>query len=68
MVELHCHSCGGFINGLRYIAYRAPTVDATPAAANSGLCDCDPPIQYGPPPGFLTSPGMMIPGHRGAGE
>ena len=64
MVELHCQECGGFISSLRHISYRIPVVDETPAHANDGLCECTTPILYGPPPGYLSSPGMPIPGHQ----
>jgi hypothetical protein len=66
MVELHCAYCGGFISQLRYVSYR-PAPDAVVAAPLCGdLCSCVPPVVYGPPPGYLSSPGMPIPSRPSA--
>ena len=58
MVDIHCHSCGGFINDPGPISYRSPLSPAHVAIPHSGMCTCTPPIVYGPPPGYLSSPGM----------
>jgi len=58
MVHIHCHSCGGFISDRGAISYRLPPHPAHMAIPRSGLCACTPPIVYGPPPGYLSSPGM----------
>jgi len=56
VVELHCHVCGGFITELRYISYRLP--DGVAATPHRDLCTCTTPVVYGPPPGYMTSPGF----------
>jgi hypothetical protein len=57
-VEIHCHTCGGFITDPSAIAYRLP-VDAPPDVVPvSALCSCRTPTVYGPPPGLASSPGM----------
>src|SRR2546427_5581914 len=57
MVDIHCHGCGGFISNPAPISYRLPSSRALPAAPHSSLCTCTPPIVYGPPQGYLSSPG-----------
>jgi hypothetical protein len=57
MREIHCHRCGGFIADAGTIAYVLPC-EAAVAAPRSDLCDCSPAVVYGPPPGYLTSPGL----------
>jgi len=56
VVAIHCHNCGGFIGEPQQISYRLPT-DAAPAAPHTRLCVCSPAVIYGPPPGYVTSPG-----------
>jgi hypothetical protein len=58
MGEIHCHSCGGFISDPRRISYRFPLNPAHLATPHSGFCACAWPIVYGPPPGYVTSPGV----------
>ncbi len=58
MVDIHCHGCGGFIGDPMRISYRFPSNRADLAIPHSGLCPCTPSIVYGPPPGYLSSPGM----------
>ncbi len=58
MSEIHCHTCGGFINDPTTIAYRTPSETVMPAVPFSGLCACIPAIVYGPPPGFVSMPAM----------
>ena len=58
MVDIHCHTCGGFIGDPGPISYRVPLNPEDLAIPHSGLCACAPPIVYGPPPGYLSSPGM----------
>ena len=64
MVDIHCHSCGGFISDLGPVSYRLPSSPAQLAAPHSGLCTCTPPVVYGPPRGYLSSPGIPIPDYR----
>jgi hypothetical protein len=64
MAEIHCHSCGGFISEPGPISYQLPPDPAAVAIPHSGLCPCTPPIIYGPPPGYLSSPGMPLTDHR----
>lgn len=59
MIEIHCHSCGGFISrDPKEISYRLPTDTVLMAIPRTGLCACEPPILYEAPPGYLSSPGM----------
>ena len=58
MSEIHCHTCGGFINDPTTIAYRTPSQTVMPAVPFSGLCACIPAIVYRPPPGFVSMPAM----------
>jgi hypothetical protein len=66
MLDIYCHSCGGFICDPRHIEYRLPPSPAEGARPRSSFCSCTPPIVYGPPPGYLSSPGMPRPEHRTA--
>jgi hypothetical protein len=63
MVEIHCHVCGGFIPELRLVAYREQLDDTRLAVPHSSFCTCVPPVVYGAPPGFASSPGMPAVGH-----
>lgn len=56
MSEIHCHRCGGFIADPGSIAYLPPSHSAA-AAPHTSLCACSQAVVYGPPPGYLTSPG-----------
>jgi len=58
MSDIHCHTCGGFINDPTTISYLAPSETVMPAVPYSGLCACTPAIVYGPPPGHMSMPGM----------
>jgi hypothetical protein len=58
MSEIHCHTCGGFITDPAGVSFRAPSDTTPPAVPHSGLCACHPPVVYGPPPGYVTSPGL----------
>ena len=59
MSEIHCHACGGFIIDLAGVSYRLLSAAAAdPAAPRSGLCTCHQSIVYGPPPGYLSLPGV----------
>lgn len=58
MAEIHCHVCGGFIANPAGTSYLEPS-DATPVAVpHSGLCGCTPAIVFGPPPGYVSWPGL----------
>jgi len=64
MVEIHCHACGGFINEPERISYVLPSKNIkTEAAPHSAFCTCARPVVYGPPPGYMSSPGMEMPDH-----
>jgi hypothetical protein len=58
MVEIHCHTCGGFISEPNQISHRLPPggdprqFEAIPTSA---LCTCEPPIVYGAPEGRSSS-------------
>ncbi len=58
MREIHCHSCGGFIADPATVSYRLASDAAATAAPHTGLCTCQPSIVYGPPPGYLSWPGL----------
>jgi hypothetical protein len=64
MVDIYCHDCGGFICDPRHTEYRLPPGVAELAVPRSSLCSCTPAVIYGPPPGYLSSPGMPRPEHR----
>jgi hypothetical protein len=61
MIELHCAHCGGFVTELRHVSYRPVSDGAVAAALTRELCACAPPIVFGPPPGYMSSPGLPIP-------
>jgi hypothetical protein len=61
MNELHCALCGGFISELRYVSYQPAPDTAVGVAVCGDVCRCVPPVVYGPPPGYLSSPGFPIP-------
>jgi hypothetical protein len=57
MSEIHCHTCGGFITDPGAVSYQVPSgTDAV--APHSALCACIPSVVYGPPPGYVTWPGL----------
>ncbi len=60
MLEIHCHTCGGFIAEPGVISYRQPSDATLLAAPHTGLCSCSPAIVYGPPPGYLSWPGLAM--------
>lgn len=66
MAELHCVQCGGFITELRFVSYRPATNGAIAAPVRRELCECAPPVAFGPPPGYQTSPGFPIPSRPSA--
>jgi len=57
MREIHCHGCGGFITNPAG-SYRLPSETVAMAPPHSGLCTCYPSIVYGPPPVYLSLPGL----------
>ena len=61
MMEIHCSTCGGFINEPTRISYRLPpaVLDGSfGAVPTSALCICEPPVVYGPPAGRSSTPLM----------
>ncbi len=60
MSDIHCHTCGGFINDPGTISYRPPSDATLPAVPYSGLCACQPAIVYGPPPGHMSLPSINV--------
>ncbi len=64
MLDIYCHGCGGFICDPRHIEYRLPPGVAELAVPRSSFCSCTPAVIYGPPPGYLSSPGMPRLEHR----
>ena len=63
MLDIYCHSCGGFICDPRHIEYRLAGNAPQRAVPRNSFCSCTPPVVYGPPPGYLSSPGMPRPEH-----
>jgi hypothetical protein len=57
-MEIHCHTCGGFISEPSTISFQLPQTPARVAEPRTGLCTCGAPTVYGPPPGHSSSPGM----------
>jgi len=66
MLDIYCHRCGGFICDPRLIEYRLPPTVAELGMPRSTFCSCTPPILYGPPPAYVSSPGMPSPERPGA--
>ena len=66
MNQIHCHSCGGFITDTTTITYAPPLTPSQVAEPRSALCDCSPPLVFGPPPGHMSSPGMPAVGRVSA--
>ncbi len=64
--ELHCVQCGGFITELRFVSYTPAMNGAVAAPVKGDLCECAPPVVFGPPPGYLSSPGFPIPSRPSA--
>jgi hypothetical protein len=62
MSEIHCHTCGGLITDPASVSYRLPSGTAVTAQPRAGLCTCTPSVVYGPPPGYVSWPGLPIPG------
>jgi hypothetical protein len=61
MTEIHCSTCGGFINDPARISFRLPpaVLDETFGAVPiSAFCTCDPPVVFGPPAGRSSTPLM----------
>ena len=58
MREIHCHGCGGLVTDPASVSYRLASDTAARTAPHSGPCSCAPPIVYGPPPGYLSWPGL----------
>jgi hypothetical protein len=44
------------------VSYRLPSGTAVTAKPQAGLCTCTPSVVYGPPPGYLSWPGLPSPG------
>jgi hypothetical protein len=58
MSEIHCHACGGFIINPGGVSYRLPSAAADRVPPRSGLCTCHQAVVYGPPPGYVSLPGV----------
>jgi hypothetical protein len=58
MSEIHCHACGGFIIDPAGVSYQLPSAAAHTVAPRSGLCTCHQSVVYGPPPGYVSLPGV----------
>jgi len=43
---IHCHFCGGVVQGRATIEYRPPRSSAQVALPQAGSCTCTPPIVY----------------------
>jgi hypothetical protein len=60
MAEIHCHTCGGFIGNVDNLTYREPADQTPQAAPRSGPCTCDRSVVFGPPPGYMSWPGISV--------
>lgn len=58
MLDLHCHTCGGRPSDPIRTSYRLPPAATAKAPPHRDACSCAMPIVYGPPEGYLSSPGM----------
>jgi len=58
MNQIHCHVCGGFVTDPAAVSYRRPVRSVVAAQPHSGLCPCAPAVVYGPPDGYMSSPGL----------
>lgn len=58
MTEIHCHTCGGRITDPTIVSYRRADGAIVAAVPRTGLCSCARAIVYGPPAGYLSSPGL----------
>ena len=50
MLDIHCHTCGGFMADAAPISYQVPSGTTFMAAPRSALCACPTPVVYGPQP------------------
>jgi hypothetical protein len=55
MLDIYCHSCGGFISDPRHIEYRLPPSVAELGTPRSSFCACRPPILYRSAPRVLAA-------------
>jgi len=62
VIETHCHNCGGFVGGQKYVSYRLPEALAPRAEPSGSACRCMVPIIYGPPPGHRSQHAIPIAG------
>lgn len=60
MLDIYCHSCGGFICDPRHIEYQIPPNVAELSAPRSSFCSCSSPILYGPPPRTVPAPSLGL--------
>jgi hypothetical protein len=58
MNQIHCHVCGGFIKNPATVSYRLASAATFTAQPHSARCECTPSIVYGPPSGYMSSPGL----------
>lgn len=58
MIDIHCHTCGGFISDPRRVSHRLPADAAVLAAPRTGICTCGESVIFGPPAGNASSPGV----------
>jgi hypothetical protein len=60
ITQIHCHTCGGRIADPTIVSYRPADGALLAAVRRPGLCNCEPAIVYGPPAGYLSSPGLPL--------
>lgn len=58
MINIHCHTCGGFISDPRRVSHRLLSDAVVVATPRSGICACSEAVIFGPPSGHASSPGM----------
>ena len=60
MIEINCHTCGGFVVGQRYVSYRPPELLVARVEPSGAACPCEVPVIYGPPPGHRSYAAIPI--------
>lgn len=60
MLDIYCHSCGGFICDPRHIEFRLPAGTAEVAKPRSSFCCCRPPVLFRASPAYSSSPVVPV--------
>lgn len=57
MINIHCHTCGGFVSDPRRVTHRLPLDGTVIAVPRTDLCSCTESVIFGPPAGRASSQG-----------